>query len=302
MEQSLSLYKIFNTVAKLGNISHAAKELYISQPAISKAISRLEEELDMPLFLRTSRGVKLTAEGQLLYEHTKTAFEMLRLGEENVKKMHSLGIGEIHIGVTDTLCKYLLIPILKDFVQTYPHIKITIDCQSTAQTISLLENNHLDLGLMIMPDYNKTLRFYPYIEIEDIFVSTKQYLDNLKERCPSSESSVDLFRDANLMMLDKSNVTRQYLDQILGSLGIETNAVLEVTNMDLLIEFAKIGIGISSVVREFVTEELKSGELLELPIHFLIPKRTVCFAHNKSAPLSQAVQSFLDFIHLKPLE
>lgn len=288
MKQTLSLYKIFNTVAKTGNISHAAKELYISQPAISKSINQLEESLDTILFVRTSRGVKLTPEGSMLYEHTKSAFDMISQGEEQLKKMQNLGIGEIHIGVTTTLCKFLLIPILKQFLQQYPHIKINIECQSPAETISCLESGQLDLGLIIMPSSHQTLQFYPYLEIEDIFVCSKQYLENLQE--------TDIFRDANLMMLDKSNVTRQHLDYYLSSFDIEANAVLEVTDMDLLIDFAKIGMGISGVVKEFVQKELDTKELIELPIPFSIPKRTVAFTHPKSAVHSYAMQHFLTFL------
>ena len=296
MEQTLSLYKIFNTVAKTGNISHAGKELYISQPAISKSISHLEEQLGVVLFIRTSRGVKLTPEGQVLYEHTKSAFDTIYQGEERLRKMQELGMGEIHIGVTTTLCKFILIPILKGFLQKYPHVKITIDCQSTAETISLLENGQLDLGLLITPSSNKTLSFYPYAEIEDIFVCTNTYLNHLKERFPDKEREIDLLSASHLMMLDKSNVTRQHLDHYFDSLSIETKAILEVTDMELLIDFAKIGMGISGVVKEFVTKELETGELMEFPIPFSIPKRIVSFAHHKSATNSTAVQNFLSFI------
>ena len=294
MEQTLSLYKIFNTVAKTGNISHAAKELYISQPAISKSISHLEDALNTTLFLRTSRGVKLTSEGKTLYEYTKSAFDTLRQGEEQLKKMQNLGITELHIGVTTTLCKFLLIPILKEFIQQYPHIKFLINCQSPDKTIALLDSGQLDLGLIIMPSSHPSLQFYPYITIEDIFVCTEQYLENLKMRSPSQEN--DLFKNANFMILDKSNVTRKHLDHYLADFPIGENAILEVTDMDLLIEFAKIGIGISGVVKEFVTKELESGELIELSIPSEIPRRTVAFAHHKSTIHSTAIQNFLNFV------
>lgn len=296
MEQTLSLYKIFNTVAKTGNISHAAKELYISQPAISKSISHLEEALNTTLFLRTSRGVKLTPEGKMLYEYTKSAFDTIRQGEEQLKKMQDLGISELHIGVTTTLCKFLLIPILKEFLQQYPHIKFLINCQSPLETISLLESGQLDLGLIIMPSSHNSLEFYPYTTIKDIFVCTEQYLENLKMCSSSPLQESDLLKNANFMMLDKSNVTRQHLDHYLADFHIGENAILEVTDMDLLIELAKIGVGISGVVKEFVSKELESGELIELSIPFEIPTRTVAFAHNKSSTNSTTIQNFLKFI------
>ena len=84
MEQHLSHYKIFYEVAKSGNISKAAKELYISQPAISKSISKLEDNIGVTLFSRNSRGVSLTLEGEVLFSHIKTAFEAIVMGESQL--------------------------------------------------------------------------------------------------------------------------------------------------------------------------------------------------------------------------
>ena len=115
MEQNLPLYHIFNAVAESGNISHAAKDLYISQPAISKAITRLEENLDTRLFDRSSRGVTLTDEGRILYEQTNAAFMHLKRAEDTILHNNELGIGHIRIGVSTTLCRYVLLPYLKEF-------------------------------------------------------------------------------------------------------------------------------------------------------------------------------------------
>ena len=123
-ESTLSSYRIFNTVAETGNLSKAAKTLYISQPAISRAVSKLEQNLSVKLFIRGSRGVHLTEEGKLLYEHTKSAFDALRQGEENIRRIQTLGAGSLRIGVSTTLCKHILMPQLQKFIQEYPHIKI----------------------------------------------------------------------------------------------------------------------------------------------------------------------------------
>ena len=114
MLQSLSSYRIFYTVAKTQNISKAAKELYISQPAISKSIQKLEESLGCELFRRSSRGVLLTEEGELLFTHVSSAFETLTLGEDKLKNSLELGVGHLKIGVSSTLCKFVLLPYLKE--------------------------------------------------------------------------------------------------------------------------------------------------------------------------------------------
>lgn len=300
MEENLSLYRIFNSVASTGNISRSAGELFISQPAISKSILRLEENLGATLFTRSSRGVKLTEEGKLLYEYTRTAFDTLRQGELNLKSNTLLGIGHIRIGVSTTLCKYLLLPYLKPFVEANPHIKITIVCRSTFETLELLEQNKIDIGLIGKPGNLKDLDFYEIKEIEDVFVTSANYLNNLKLRESSVHNSkplmtTEIFRTANIMLLDEKNMTRIFIEEYFTKNMIKTNQILQVNNMDLLIEFAKIGLGISCVIKEFVETELENGMLLELPLENPLEKRAVGFAYMKSLKSNEALTKFIHF-------
>ncbi|MBQ9134626.1 MAG: LysR family transcriptional regulator, partial [Lachnospiraceae bacterium] len=116
-QQNLNLYHIFYEVASCGNISGAARNLFISQPAISKAISKLESNLSTTLFIRSSRGVKLTPEGELLFKQIETAFHAIHQGESQLLKNQQLGVGELSIGVSNTLCKYVLLPYLQTYIR-----------------------------------------------------------------------------------------------------------------------------------------------------------------------------------------
>jgi len=313
-ESTLSSYHIFNAVAEAGNISKAAKNLYISQPAISRAVSKLEQNLSVKLFIRGSRGVHLTEEGRLLYEHTRTAFDELKKGEENLRRINALGIGQLRIGVSTTLCKYILMPYLQHFVEQYPHIQVTIQCHSTYETLSLLEDGKIDIGLVGEPSASRALEFLPVTEIEDVFVATETYLKNLqlrgqeealsdlpphKNRRSSGKkltsTSLSALKNGNLMLLDKNNISRLYIDNYFNKNHIETGQVLEVSNMDLLIDFAKIGLGIGCVIKEFVQKELDSGELVELPLPSKIESRKIGFAYNKTTLQSGAVNKFIQF-------
>lgn len=296
VESTLSSYRIFNAVAEAGNLSKAAKELFISQPAISKAVSKLEQSLSVKLFTRNSRGVKLTEEGALLYEYTCSAFESLRQGEESIKKIHTLGIGHIKIGVSTTLCKYLLLPYLQNFIESYPHIKISIECHSTFETLALLEDGKLDIGLIGKPSSSRSVDFFPLKTIRDTFVASPSYLANLKEREPGlATDSKALLQRANLMMLDEKNITRLHLDDYFLKNEIHTGQTLEVNSMDLLIEFSKVGLGVGCVIREFVEKELAEGSLIELKMPLSVTGRTVGFAYNKIAAQSDSVKRFIDF-------
>ncbi len=292
MEQNLTLYKIFYETAKAGNISHAAKKLFITQPAISKAIRTLERNLNVSLFLRTSRGVLLTDEGKLLFQYVSQAIDSLSAAETLLAHSSRLGVGHLRIGVSTTLCKYLLMPYLHRFVLKYPHIRISISCQSSLHTIKLLEEHQLDLGLIGTPKGHRALSFHKIKEIEDIFVASPLYLDNLALR--QGSGTIDYLQSATLMLLDKENMSRQYIDAYFRQNQIEATNLLEISTMDLLIEFSKIGIGIGCVIKEFVMEELESKTLVQLPLDIPIHKRDVGFACLDRAPLSQALRAFFE--------
>ena len=291
MEQHLSQYRIFYEVARCGNISRAAKELYISQPAISKAISKLEENLNTKLFVRNSRGVQLTKEGNILYQHISSAFDSISRGERELKRIHDFHIGHLKIGVSNTLCKYVLLPYLKGFVEKYPHINISIESQATNHTLEMLDAKKIDLGLIAEPKNRKGLTFTPLMEISDVFVCTPAYLENLHLR---EGSQANIFQTGNIILLDRSNMSRKHIDSYLTENELEVNQLLEVTDMTLGIEFAKIGLGISCVVREFVAEELKNGTLIEIPLKLPIPKRVIGFGYQYG-DASETLKEFLEF-------
>lgn len=292
MNQNLSSYRIFYTVANTGNISKAAKELYISQPAISKSIQKLEESVGCKLFSRSSRGVVLTDEGKLLYEHVSEAFETLTMGEEKLKRSIELGVGHLKIGVSSTLCKYLLLPYLKEFIRQNPHISISISCQSTNDTLKLLEDNKIDIGLIGKPENLKNIHFDFLEEIEDIFVAAKDYLRNLKARGIQKDH---ILQSSTLMLLDKNNMTRQYIDDYLQENQIIIKDSIDISDMDLLIDFARIGVGVACVIKNFVREDLENGTLVEIPLGFPIHKREVDFAYKTTTKPSKSLAEFIHF-------
>lgn len=292
MNQNLSSYRIFYIVANTGNISKAAKELYISQPAISKSIQKLEESVGCKLFSRSSRGVVLTDEGKLLYEHVSEAFETLTMGEEKLKRSIELGVGHLKIGVSSTLCKYLLLPYLKEFIRQNPHISISISCQSTNDTLKLLEDNKIDIGLIGKPENLKNIHFDFLEEIEDIFVAAKDYLRNLKARGIQKDH---ILQSSTLMLLDKNNMTRQYIDDYLQENQIIIKDSIDISDMDLLIDFARIGVGVACVIKNFVREDLENGTLMEIPLGFPIHKREVGFAYKTTTKPSKSLAEFIHF-------
>ncbi len=286
MQENLSLYHIFYTVGRTGNISRAAKELYISQPAISRAIQKLETNLDTVLFKRSSRGVALTPDGKALLEKVAEAFSLLAEGEDVILHNRSRDIPRLRLGTSSTLCQYVLLSHLKSYIAAYPQVRINISCQSTYQTLRLLDEEKIDLGLIGRPKKLHGYHFRPLLRINDTFVATEQYLRNQTELFPDEP----LFHTATFMMLDEENITRQSVNAQLKEHQLELSHILEVTSMDLLIRFAKIGLGIACVIRQFVQKELDEGILVEVPMGFYFPDREigfVCRSKEQGQPLFQ---------------
>ena len=293
MENNLNLYYIFYTVALHKNISGAAKELYISQPAISKAISKLEQSLDVILFHRSSRGVTLTMEGELLFTEVQTAFSAIRHGEEQLKKVNELGISQISIGVSITLCKYVLLPYLQQFVKDNPHIKVTITCHPTMETLRDIDNSVTDIGVVGIPSLPNGLTYIPFREIQDTFVTTDRYLENLKIRVGNDRKAI--LNNATFMMLNKENISRKYVDMYLSSHQITMDNIIEINTMDLLIELAKIDLGIACVIKDFVKDELDDHSLTEVSLGRAIPKRKLGLVYKDDTIMTDAMKKFISY-------
>mgnify|MGYP001100967468 FL=1 len=253
-------------------------------------------------------------------------------------------MGQIRIGVSTSLCKYILLSYLQDFIKDNPHVKISIDCHPTFETIQLLKADKIDIGLICDTPVGKPYHFTPLRSIHDTFVTTQTYLDNLtlreqdsipeskenmtelkdilthpnspeeeelnaipnmtglllfSERNASPSSSVSLstkeiLEKSNLMLLDQGNISRQFIDHYFDTCQLHPGQVLEINNMDLLIDFAAIGMGVACVVREFVSSYIESGQVIEIPLDHAIPERTVGFLYNERS-LSTTSKKFLNF-------
>ena len=175
------------------------------------------------------------------------------------------------------MCKYVLMSYLQNYISVNPQVRINISCQSTYQTLKLLDDNKIDLGLIGRPHKLTGYHFRPLLGIQDTFVATRQYLKNQQQLFPSEP----LIHTATFMMLDEDNITRQSVNSLLKENRIELSHILEVTSMDLLIQFAKIGLGIACVIREFVEDDLASSALVEVPMGFAFPVRQIGFVCRK---------------------
>ena len=175
--ENLEYYKVFYYVAKTGSLTLAAGELMISQPAVSQSLKQLETALRTKLFVRASRGIRLTAEGELLYSYVAKGCEQIALGEQRLKQMLNLELGEIHIGASDMTLQFYLLPYLEIFHERYPAIKVNVSNAPTPETLANLRENKIDLGVVSTPfDQREDLCAVQVREIEDVFVAGRKFI------------------------------------------------------------------------------------------------------------------------------
>lgn len=283
---NLSRYKIFLAVAECQSISKAAAKLYISQPAVSITIKKLEENLNTTLFIRKSKGVALTENGRNLYESTKKAFQLLSDTEERLK--HGQSTGYLRIAASNVLCKHYLMPYLKEFTEHYPNTDVSIICTSSSAACSMVEQGNIDLALAAKPENPGTAVYHSLGVIEYIFVCTPAYRDKLD--CDNDA----IFENGNIMLLDRDNVSRRHLNSYYAQNKINPLHILEVNEMDLLIEFAKMGIGVSCVVKQFVEQELQEGSLIEIALSKPISPREIGFLYHHIRPMNENILKFME--------
>ena len=287
----LDLYRIFHEVCKSESFSKAAKNLYMTQPAISQAIANLEKELDMYLFRRTPKGVTLTKEGKLLHDYVNSALGILQAGEEKVLELQNLTSGELRIGVGDTISRYYLLPFLETYYKKYPGIKLKVLNGTTQEIIQLIKSGDADVGICNLPIEDKQLEVTPCKTVQDIFVCGEKYR-NLTYQPVDFQFLLKM----PLIFLEKSANSRKYVEQYLLELGYSIAPEFELGSHDLLLEFAKINLGIACVTKEFSKQYLRTGELTEIPLKSPIPPRSIGICTFKSVPLSNATLKFIDLM------
>ncbi len=298
MVSNLEYYKVFYHVARLGSLTMAAQALSISQPAVSQSLRQLEQQLGVSLFYRVAKGVRLTKEGETLYEYVSRGYEQLEMGEQRLRRMRDLEAGEIRIGASDMTLQYYLLPYLEQFHEAYPKIKVIVTNAPTPDTLELLEQGRIDFGVVSTPfEPGERVRAVPVRELEDIFVAGRRFIAYKNRMLDLQE-----LRHLPMIFLEKNTSTRRFMDEYLESGGVNILPEFELATSDMIVQFALRSLGVGCVVRDFAQEELDSGRLFELRFNKMIPKRSVCIVYDSKALLSTAARALFEIIGVETAE
>lgn len=296
MAENLEYYKVFYYTAKYGSLTAAASELSISQPAVSQALKQLENALSAKLFVRASRGIRLTQEGQVLYEHVKEGYEQILLGERKLSSMLQLEHGELKIGASDMTLKYYLLPLLQKYHERFPGIKVTVTNAPTPETLNLLRQGKIDFGVVSTPVGNgQEFHTIPVRKIEDVFVAGRKFIQYKNRMLDFKE-----LENLPIISLEGNTSTKKYMDTFLMHSGVELHPEFELATSDMIVQFALRSLGVGCVVRDFASEYLEDGRLFELRFNKMIPKREICVVTDAGGPISRAAEELLRTI--EPLQ
>jgi len=291
MNNNHELYKVFYWAAKTGSLTQAAKALYLTQPSVSHAIKQLEDIFGIVLFYRNSKGVTLTQEGTILYSYIEQSQILITLAEEKMAALKNLDSGELRVGGSDSLFKHYLLPYLEEFHAKHPGIRIHLNHGTTPEIISFLKEGQIDLGVVRMPIVDPQLEVRESIQIQDCFVAGARYSE-LKNVSLSMEELMQ----HPIILFSRNSRVRMAITELFQSYGYTLKPEFEVGSVDLLIEFARKGLGISYVTREFVAKELENGSLFEIQLDVKLPPSPVGIMTMRNMPLSSTASNFIELV------
>ena len=290
MDINYELYKVFYHVAASLSFSEASKQLFISQSAVSQSIKVLEKKLGITLFIRSTKKVQLTPEGEILLRYVEPAVNLIQRGEAQVMESSTLGGGQLRIGASDTICRYFLVPYLNRFHREYPGVHIKVTNQTSTRCVDLLESGQVDLIVTNHPNSHlpDRMNVIPIHTFQDVFIASKDYYPNLMDKTMSLKELLN----HPILMLDRKSTTSEFLHQLFQQHQLDLVPEIELGSNDLLIDLANIGLGIAFVPDYCLTSP---GNLFQVRISEQLPARKLVIAHNAHLPVPQAAKAFIQF-------
>lgn len=288
MDINYELYKVFYYVASSLSFSEASKKLFISQSAVSQSIKTLEKKLGQPLFIRSTKKVQLTPAGDILLKHIEPAMNLISRGENQLLDSNSLGLGQLHIGASDTICRYFLVPYLKKFHKKFPNVPIKVTNATSIQCVELLEQRKVDLIVTNSPNshLNNTYIRKTVADFQDVFIANPAYF-----KLTQQEIELEELRLYPILMLDRKSTTSEFLHNLFLQHQLELLPALEISSNDLLIDLARIGLGIAFIPDYCLKHETK--DLFVLQMKETLPRRQMVASVNNSFPIPASTEEFL---------
>lgn len=289
MDINYELYKVFFYVATTLSFSEASKQLFISQSAVSQSIKALEKKLDQTLFIRSTKRVQLTPEGEILLRHIEPAMNLIQRGETQLMDTGSTG-GQIRIGANDTICRYFLVPYLERFHKEFPSAHIKVTNESSVKCVEMLESGQVDLIVINYPNshLSNLYSLKKIAKFKDIFVANQAFFE-LRDKKISFKELLKY----PILMLEKQTTTSEFLHSLFQQHQLDLVPEVELSSNDLLLDLAKIGLGIAFVPDYCMPDT--TDDLFKVETEEELPTRELAIVYNNRVPVSKATQEFMNY-------
>lgn len=296
MNINYDYYRVFYYVAKCGSITQAAQALFHNQPNITRIIKNLEAELGCVLFIRTKKGVKLTAEGELLYTHVSMAFEHLKLGEEEISLGQSMQKGLLSIGASEIALRCYLLPILNQYREKYPGIRIRFLNMTTPQAIASVQDELVDIAFTTTPiDIEDNIQVHTLKQLQEVLVCGQALHEQIGDR----ELSLGELVNFPLVSLGKQTATYAMYNDVFSQHGVEFSPSIEAATADQILPMVKYNFGLGFVPKEFLADDPDAKGLYVKSLKEEIPPRYICSIVKKGKsirlPAQKLINMLLDF-------
>lgn len=292
MNVNFELYKVFYHAARHLSFTRAAEALFVTQSSVSQSIKQLENQLEVLLFVRNRRNMQLTEEGKRLFEHISTAFDQIKTGERALESIRKMEGGDIHIGASDTICRYFLLDHIKNFHDTYPKVRIKITNQPSLKTLEDVAAGKLDFGVVNLPESIsvKGVSIDEIKSFKEVAIATDSWMKQL----PALPSIKDL-ASFPLISLTPNTNTRKYLDLFFESRGEEFSPEFELESIDLIVDLVRIGLGIGFVMEEALRDSDREA-IHVLNLKESLPSRAIGIVTRTGQPVGLATEHFKEML------
>jgi DNA-binding transcriptional LysR family regulator len=285
---NLNQLRAFYQTAKCQNVSLAAKNLFVSQPAVTAQVKLFEDHCGLKLFKKKGRNLYLTDEGKILYNYAKKIFEYEKKIEEAVEELKELKQGNLRLGSARTYARYFMPFLLAGFRDAYPHIKIHLDEGSSLDMIHSLIDLKNDVVIIAKADDHPNVAFIPFSREELVLILPPNHRLANKGRI-----SFEQVAEEPIIMKDPGSGTRKLVDELFAKNDCTPNILMETGDAEIIKLLVQHGEGISFLVKEAVAVELQEKKLASIPLRKHSIFLDVSIAYLKIQPLSPPAQAFL---------
>lgn len=281
--------RAFVTLARRGSFTQAARELHLSQSAVSHSMKALETDLGCRLFDRMSKKVLLTQAGEQLLQHADKILSEMWAARESLTQLNQWGHGRLRISASTTACQYILPEVLQEFKKSYPQARISVEPGDTRDALESLRGNQVDLALALEPRRDEDFEFLPLFNDEMMFVLAPSHPWALKSHVTREEIPRQQY-----VLYNKHSFTFELVEEYFRAEDMALNMVMELGSMEAIKELVKLGLGVSILAPWIARKEIESGELVSLPLGKRKLKRTWGILHWRGRRLTLAEETFVN--------